>query len=266
LSAEVSWWIFPALLLGSRSVLRYRLLGCENKFTTMFTHASAKSPLTFVQDPIEVLCVSCLDRTSRAQMSRTKWYVDDSNEYPMLNGLKITVIMPAYNAAATLKQTYDNLPKVLIDDVILTDNFSTDNTVEVSHSLGIHTILHTRNKGYGANQKTCYDAAIARGTDIVVMLHPDYQYSPRLAPAIVSVVASGEYDFALGSRILGKGALAGGMPLYKYVSNRFLTFVQNLLIGQKMSEYIRVSAAGAARRSSPFPITAALTISYLTTR
>jgi glycosyltransferase involved in cell wall biosynthesis len=155
----------------------------------------------------------------------------------MLDGLKIAVIMPAYNAAATLKRTYDSLRKGLIDDIILTDDFSTDNTVELSQSLGIHTILHTRNKGYGANQKTCYDAAIARGADIVVMLHPDYQYSPRLVPAIVSVVASGEYDFALGSRILGKGALAGGMPLYKYVSNRFLTFVQNLLIGQKMSEY-----------------------------
>jgi glycosyltransferase involved in cell wall biosynthesis len=155
----------------------------------------------------------------------------------MLNGLKIAVIMPAYNAAATLKKTYASLPKELIDDVILTDDFSTDDTVELSRSLGIHTIIHTRNKGYGGNQKTCYDAALARGADIVVMLHPDYQYSPRLVPAIASMVASGEYDVALGSRILGKGALSGGMPLYKYVSNRFLTLVQNALIGQKMSEY-----------------------------
>jgi glycosyltransferase involved in cell wall biosynthesis len=155
----------------------------------------------------------------------------------MLNGLKVAVIMPAYNAAGTLKKTHASLPKELIDDVILTDDFSSDETVELSRSLGIHTLVHTHNRGYGGNQKTCYDAALERGADIVVMLHPDYQYSPRLVPAIASMVASGEYDFALGSRILGKGALKGGMPLYKYVANRFLTFVQNLLIGQKMSEY-----------------------------
>jgi glycosyltransferase involved in cell wall biosynthesis len=155
----------------------------------------------------------------------------------MLNGLKVAVIMPAYNAVATLRLTYESLPKELVDDIILTDDFSTDDTVELSRSLGIHTILHTRNKGYGGNQKTCYDAAIERGADIVVMLHPDYQYSPRLVPAMASMVASSEYDFVLGSRILGNGALAGGMPFYKYVANRFLTLAQNILIGQKLSEY-----------------------------
>lgn len=155
----------------------------------------------------------------------------------MLNGLKVAVILPAYNAAATLKRTYDSLPKELVDDIILTDDFSKDETADLSRSLGIHTIVHARNTGYGGNQKTCYGAAVARGADIVVMLHPDYQYSPRLVPAIASMVASGEYDFALGSRILGKGALAGGMPLYKYVANRALTLVQNILVGQKLSEY-----------------------------
>ena len=155
----------------------------------------------------------------------------------MLNGLKVAVILPAYNAAATLQRTYDSLPKELVDDIILTDDYSRDATAELSRSLGIHTIVHTRNMGYGGNQKTCYAAAVERGADIVVMLHPDYQYSPNLVPAMASMVASGEYDFALGSRILGKGALAGGMPLYKYVANRILTLVQNILIGQKMSEY-----------------------------
>jgi glycosyltransferase involved in cell wall biosynthesis len=158
-------------------------------------------------------------------------------ESGMLDGKKIAVIMPAYNAAATLEKTYNALPKGLIDDIILTDDYSQDRTAEIARSLGIHTIVHTRNKGYGGNQKTCYDAALARGADIVVMLHPDYQYSPRLVPAMASMIASGEYDVAFGSRILGKGALVGGMPLYKYVANRFLTFVQNLLIGQKLSEY-----------------------------
>ncbi|THD73091.1 MAG: glycosyltransferase [Bradyrhizobium sp.] len=155
----------------------------------------------------------------------------------MLNGLKVTVIMPAYNAAATLEKTFNSLPKELIDDIILTDDYSTDATERVARSLGIYTILHTRNMGYGGNQKTCYDAAIARGADIVVMLHPDYQYSPRLVPALAAMVASGEYDFALGSRILGNQALAGGMPRYKYFFNRVLTLLQNILIGQKMSEY-----------------------------
>ena len=145
--------------------------------------------------------------------------------------------MPAYNAEATLMDTYTALPKELVDDIILTDDCSKDATVELSKSLGIHTIQHAANRGYGGNQKTCYDAALERGADIVVMLHPDYQYSPRLVPAMASMVASGEYDFVFGSRILGNGALKGGMPVYKYVANRILTLLQNWLIGQKLSEY-----------------------------
>lgn len=169
----------------------------------------------------------------------------------MLNGLKVTVIMPAYNAARTLKITYDCLPKELVDDVILTDDRSSDDTSEIARSLGIHTIEHRENRGYGGNQKTCYDAALDRGADIVVMLHPDYQYSPKLVPAIAAMVASGEYDFVFGSRILGNGALKGGMPVYKYIANRFLTLFQNILIGQKMSEYhtgFRCWSANALRR------------------
>lgn len=169
----------------------------------------------------------------------------------MLNGLKVTVIMPAYNAGKTLKVTYDALPRELVDDIILTDDRSSDNTSEIAKTLGIHTIEHEENRGYGGNQKTCYDAALDRGADIVVMLHPDYQYSPRLVPAIAAMVASGEYDFVFASRILGKGALKGGMPVYKYVANRFLTLVQNILIGQKMSEYhtgFRCWSANALRR------------------
>ena len=155
----------------------------------------------------------------------------------MLNGAKVTVIMPAYNAAATLEKTFNDLPKELVDDIILTDDYSSDATESLARSLGIHTIVHTRNMGYGGNQKTCYDEAISRGADIVVMLHPDYQYSPRLVPALAAMVASGEYDFAFGSRILGNQALTGGMPRYKYFFNRVLTFLQNILVGQKMSEY-----------------------------
>ncbi|MEP6567294.1 MAG: glycosyltransferase family 2 protein, partial [Mesorhizobium sp.] len=155
----------------------------------------------------------------------------------MIEGLRVTVVMPAYNASATLERTYSALPLQLVDDVILTDDLSKDDTVAISKKLNIHTIEHSINKGYGGNQKTCYDAALERGADIVVMLHPDYQYSPRLVPAIASMVASGEYDFVFGSRILGKGALRGGMPIYKYIANRFLTLVQNILIGQKMSEF-----------------------------
>lgn len=155
----------------------------------------------------------------------------------MINGLKVAVIMPAYNAARTLQRTYDSLPKELVDDIILTDDLSEDNTADLARSLGIFTVQHDNNKGYGGNQKTCYSVALERGADIVVMLHPDYQYSPALVPAMASMIASGEYDFVFGSRILGNGALTGGMPFYKYVSNRFLTLVQNLVIGQKMSEY-----------------------------
>jgi glycosyltransferase involved in cell wall biosynthesis len=155
----------------------------------------------------------------------------------MLANKKIIVVLPAYNAARTLKQTYDEIPHDVVDDVLLTDDASTDETVAVAQAIGITTLRHARNRGYGGNQKSCYAAALERGADIVVMLHPDYQYAPRLVTAMASMIASGEFDVTLGSRILGVGALAGGMPLYKYISNRVLTLVQNLTIGHKLSEY-----------------------------
>ncbi|MBC2665077.1 glycosyltransferase family 2 protein [Novosphingobium flavum] len=155
----------------------------------------------------------------------------------MMNGKKVAVVLPAYNAAQTLLRTYQEIPLDIVDDVILTDDASRDNTSELARSLGIHTLVHPKNRGYGGNQKTCYAAALERGADIVVMLHPDYQYSPRLVAAMVSMIASGHYDVVLASRILGKGALAGGMPLYKYIANRALTFAENVLLGQKLSEY-----------------------------
>ena len=155
----------------------------------------------------------------------------------MIAGKRIAVVLPAYNAAKTLRQTYSEIPHDIVDDIILTDDASSDNTVQIAKELGIHTIRHDRNRGYGGNQKTCYMAALARGADVVVMLHPDYQYTPRLVTAIASMIASEQFDVVLASRILGRGALAGGMPLYKYVANRMLTFVQNLLLGQKLSEY-----------------------------
>src|SRR5512138_946307 len=155
----------------------------------------------------------------------------------MLNGQKIIVVMPAYNAARTLQQTYNELPFDIVDEVLLVDDGSSDATVKLATELGLTTFLHHQNMGYGKNQKTCYREALKRGADIVVMVHPDYQYSPRLVLPMASMVAVGEYDCVIASRILGNGALRGGMPLYKYVSNRFLTAVQNLLIGQKLSEY-----------------------------
>ena len=155
----------------------------------------------------------------------------------MLIGKKVCVIMPAYNAARTLKQTYDELPHDIVDFVILTDDCSRDNTVQVANDLNIVTVRHETNRGYGGNQKTCYAKALSMGADIVIMIHPDYQYTPKLARGMVSLIAEGLYDVVLGSRILGTGALAGGMPLYKYIANRFLTFAENLLTGQKLSEY-----------------------------
>ena len=155
----------------------------------------------------------------------------------MLANKKITVVLPAYNAAKTLKQTYDDIPQDVVDDVILIDDASKDATVEMARSLGIATVSHERNRGYGGNQKTCYTAALARGADIVVMLHPDYQYTPKLVTAMASMIASEEFDVVLASRILGRGALVGGMPMYKYVSNRVLTLFENIMIGQKLSEY-----------------------------
>jgi len=155
----------------------------------------------------------------------------------MLAGKRVMVVLPAYNAARTLKQTYDEIPRDVVDEIILTDDASRDETTAVAQELGIPTLRHDRNRGYGGNQKTCYARALAHGADIVVMLHPDYQYSPKLVTAMASMIASEEFDAVLGSRILGRGALAGGMPVWKYISNRVLTLVQNLLIGQKLSEY-----------------------------
>ncbi len=145
--------------------------------------------------------------------------------------------MPAYNAAETLRQTCDELPKDIVDDVVLVDDHSSDATAEIAAQLGLVVHVHAENRGYGANQKTCYRLALERGADIVVMLHPDYQYSPRLVTAMASMIASGHFDAVLGSRVLGVGALAGGMPLYKYIANRGLTLVENLLLGHKLSEY-----------------------------
>ncbi len=155
----------------------------------------------------------------------------------MLNGKKIFVVMPAYNAANTLTQTYRELPFELVDSVILVDDGSTDHTVELARDLDIVSFVHKQNFGYGRNQKTCYREALRRGADIVIMLHPDYQYSPRLVGSMAAMLAYGEYDVALGSRILGKGALHGGMPLYKYVANRLLTAFENVMVDYKFSEY-----------------------------
>ncbi|KAF0218774.1 MAG: glycosyl transferase family [Geobacteraceae bacterium] len=155
----------------------------------------------------------------------------------MLNGKKIVVVLPAYNAAKTLEMTYNEIPFEVVDDVLLVDDASRDETAEVAGRLRIRTIVHERNKGYGGNQKTCYRAALDLGADIVIMLHPDYQYTPKLITAMAAMIACGEFDAVLASRILGTGALKGGMPLYKYVSNRFLTFFENIMLGQKLSEY-----------------------------
>ena len=156
----------------------------------------------------------------------------------MFNGKKVIVVMPAYRAELTLARTYREIPFELVDDVILVDDASPDNTVEVARQLGIrHVIRHDQNKGYGGNQKTCYAKALELGADIVVMLHPDYQYTPMLLPAMISIIGNGLYPVVFASRILGKGALKGGMPMYKYIANRFLTLAQNILMNQKLSEY-----------------------------
>jgi glycosyltransferase involved in cell wall biosynthesis len=155
----------------------------------------------------------------------------------MINGKKIVVIMPAYNAERTLKKTFDKIPHSIVDEIILVDDGSADKTAIISKRLGIKTFVHKKNKGYGANQKTCYKRGLETGADIVVMLHPDYQYNPRLITAMSSLIAEGIYDVVIGSRILGTGALKGGMPIYKYIANRVLTFIENLMIGQKLSEY-----------------------------
>lgn len=156
----------------------------------------------------------------------------------MLKGKKICVVLPAYNAALTLEKTYREIPFDIVDEVILVDDNSLDNTVEVAQQLGIaHIIQHDKNKGYGGNQKSCYNKAMALGADVVVMLHPDYQYTPKLLESMAYLIANDVYPVVLGSRILGKGARKGGMPLYKYFFNRCLTLFQNILMNQKLSEY-----------------------------
>lgn len=155
----------------------------------------------------------------------------------MINNKKVVVIMPAYNAEKTLEKTYNEIYQNFVDEIILVDDFSSDETKEVAKKLNITTIVHEKNKGYGANQKSCYRAALKAGADIVIMVHPDYQYTPKLVPAMASMMAFGEYDAVIASRMLGNSALKGGMPLYKYISNRFLTKFENLVIGEKLSEY-----------------------------
>ena len=156
----------------------------------------------------------------------------------MLLGQKLVVILPAYNAEKTLARTYSEIPFDIVDEVVLVDDHSTDRTAEVGRELGIrHVLVHPQNRGYGGNQKTCYNKALELGADLVIMLHPDYQYTPRLIESMAYLAAHKVYPVVIGSRILGKGALRGGMPLYKYVFNRMLTLTQNLLMGQKLSEY-----------------------------
>jgi len=155
----------------------------------------------------------------------------------MLFGKKIVVVMPAYNAESTLRRTYAEIPFEYIDEVILVDDGSSDRTVEVARELGCRTLVHLENKGYGGNQKTCYREALRHGADVVVMLHPDYQYTPKLLVSMAAMIAVGEYDVVLGSRVLCQSAMKGGMPAYKYVANRLLTFFENVLLGQRLSEY-----------------------------
>jgi len=156
----------------------------------------------------------------------------------MYKGKKVVAVLPAYNANKTLEKTYKEIPFDIVDDVILCDDASKDNTIEVAKAIGIkHAIRHETNKGYGGNQKTLYNKALALDADIIIMLHPDYQYTPKLIPSMVNMIGEDLYDVVLGSRILGKGALGGGMPVYKYIANRFLTLTQNILVSHKLSEY-----------------------------
>jgi len=156
----------------------------------------------------------------------------------MINNKKIVVVLPAYNAALTLKQTYHEIPFDIVDEVILVDDNSSDDTIIIAHELGIsHIIKHDKNRGYGGNQKTCYNKALEIGGDIIIMLHPDYQYTPKLIPSMAYIIANDVYQVVLGSRTLGKGALNGGMPLYKYIANRALTFFENVMLKQKIAEY-----------------------------
>lgn len=172
----------------------------------------------------------------------------------MLNGKTVTVIMPAYNAEKTLEKTFNEIPKDIVDHIVLVDDSSNDKTKDLAYRLGIITYYHIQNKGYGGNQKSCYKIAIELKSDIVVMLHPDYQYSPKLIRAMASLIADGAYDVVMGSRILGKGALAGGMPFYKYLANRILTLLQNIMINQKLSEYHSGYRAFSAKVLKSIPL------------
>jgi glycosyltransferase involved in cell wall biosynthesis len=172
----------------------------------------------------------------------------------MIAGKRVCVVMPAYNAASTLEQTVAEVPTDVVDDIVVVDDRSHDDTVAVARRLGLHVIVHPQNRGYGGNQKTCYTEALRRGAEIVVMVHPDYQYTPLLIPALASCVASGLFDAALGSRILGGGAIRGGMPIYKYVANRFLTLSENLLMRQKLSEYHTGYRAFSRRLLTTLPL------------
>lgn len=156
----------------------------------------------------------------------------------MINGRKIIVCLPAYNAAKTLQRTYSEIPFDVVDSVILVDDASTDDTIKIAHSIGIEYILrHDKNQGYGRNQKTCYEKALSLGADVIIMLHPDYQYNPKIIPSLAYLVANDIYPVVLGSRILGRGAIKNGMPVYKYVFNRLLTLIQNIILNKKLSEY-----------------------------
>src|SRR3954470_17736233 len=171
----------------------------------------------------------------------------------MIGDAKIVVVMPAYNAEKTLERTVAEVP-ALVDEIIVVDDRSTDDTVGTARRLGLHTIQHQRHAGYGGNQKTCYTEALRRGADIVVMVHPDYQYTPKLVPALASCISSGLYDVALGSRILGGRTLQGGMPPYKYLANRLLTLAENLLLGEKLSEYHTGYRAFSRRLLTTLPL------------
>ena len=171
-------------------------------------------------------------------MKALECYLCTAKSTLMIKGKKLVVVMPAYNAEDTLEITYNEIPFDIVDEVILVDDHGTDNTAELAQKIGVnHVIRHEDNKGYGGNQKTCYNKALEIGADIVIMLHPDYQYTPKLIESMAYLIANDVYPVVLGSRILGKGALKGGMPIYKYIANRILTFGQNVLIGQKLSEY-----------------------------
>ena len=173
----------------------------------------------------------------------------------MLNGKRITVVMPAYNAEKTLRKTHNEIPHDIVDNVILTDDASQDRTAEIARQLNIKTFVHTKNKGYGGNQKTCYQEALRIGSDIIIMLHPDYQYTPKLITSMASMISHGVFDAVIASRILGNKALAGGMPRYKYIANRFLTAVENFIIQQKLSEYHTGYRAFSAEVLKNIPLT-----------